>query len=365
MLENSIKYMEIVRNHLKNHPGMECQDMLKLCFQGSYGPGHLLKDKEKAYRYLLEEYADTPEAEGEICEEISENFVRINIAPYKKEKLPPEWLFQMFFLTANMRDDKTTPESEGMPIFNRQLKVMNALAEQGECPFSNEEWQTYMQTYLGQGGGAVHHTETYRRREKPSYRVVHKKYGELLPILKLMAAYQEVGKEVPGVLSIEGRAAAGKTTCAKLLAEVTGAGIISMDDFFLPPELRTQERYAQAGGNVHYERIREEVLPHLKENKSFSYRAFECSKMSLGHRVEIPASPWRIVEGVYSMHPKLGKYADVTVFMNVDKQLQMGRILQRNGEGMAKQFQEKWIPLEENYFLDTKVQEAADIVVKR
>ena len=73
-------------------------------------------------------------------------------------------------------------------------------------------------------------------------------------ILKIEACIKEKDK---CILAIDGRAAAGKTTLANLLQEYFDGAVIHMDDFFLPLELRTKERYATPGGNVHYERFNE------------------------------------------------------------------------------------------------------------
>ena len=79
-----------------------------------------------------------------------------------------------------------------------------------------------------------------------------------------------------------------------------------------------------------------------------------------GERV-IDSTPIRIVEGAYSCHPLFGKYADITVFVDVEPEEQMRRILRRNGEQMADLFRERWIPLEENYFKYYAVQKNADV----
>ena len=50
------------------------------------------------------------------------------------------------------------------------------------------------------------------------------------------------------VIAIDGRAGAGKTTFANELADLLCGEIVPMDHFFLPPELRTEERLAEAGG---------------------------------------------------------------------------------------------------------------------
>ena len=92
-------------------------------------------------------------------------------------------------------------------------------------------------------------------------------YLRLLPVLESVAARREA--EAPYVIAIDGRAASGKSTMGQQLAQILGAGLVHMDDFFLPLELRTEQRLRTPGGNVHYERFREEVLPHLRQPEPF------------------------------------------------------------------------------------------------
>ena len=58
------------------------------------------------------------------------------------------------------------------------------------------------------------------------------------------------------VVAIDGKCTSGKTTLAARLAEIYDCNVFHMDDFFLRPEQRTPERFAQIGGNVDYERFR-------------------------------------------------------------------------------------------------------------
>ena len=110
-------------------------------------------------------------------------------------------------------------------------------------------------------------------------------YLRLMPVLESVAARREA--EAPYVIAVDGRAASGKSTMGQQLAEILGAGLVHMDDFFLPLELRTEQRLRTPGGNVHYERFREEVLPHLRQPEPFSYRKFVCSVKALqGERQE-------------------------------------------------------------------------------
>lgn len=166
------------------------------------------------------------------------------------------------------------------------------------------------------------------------------------------------------IIAIDGRCASGKTTLAAELAKCLGAGVVHMDDFFLPMELRTVERLREPGGNVHYERFLTEVVPYLNGGEAFSYRKFDCSRMELGQAVFVPASRFTIVEGAYSCHPILKDYMSLKVFMDVDSEVQLERIRKRNGREKLTVFQERWIPMEEAYFSAFGIVQAADIVLK-
>ncbi|MCL2604739.1 MAG: uridine kinase [Defluviitaleaceae bacterium] len=164
------------------------------------------------------------------------------------------------------------------------------------------------------------------------------------------------------VLAIDGRCGSGKSTITAYLARQTGAGVVCMDDFFLPAELRTKERFATPGGNIHHERFAREVLPHIKNGTGFSYRIFDCNKMEYGGVRRVAPSRLYIIEGAYSHHPVLGDYMDVRVFSDVDPATQLERIKQRNEKRVAM-FAEKWIPLEEAYINEYGIWERADVVV--
>lgn len=151
---------------------------------------------------------------------------------------------------------------------------------------------------------------------------------------------------------------------ATLLSQVLDAGVIHMDDFFLPLELRTEERLAQSGGNIHYERFLLEVLPHLKNSESFSYRRFNCDTMDYGEPRFMQNGMWRIVEGSYSCHPAFGDYMDCRIFCDVSPEEQMNRIVNRNGTGLAQVFASRWIPMEEQYFQAEKIQSKTDIMIR-
>ena len=336
-----------IAEQLALHPSMMPQDVVKMCFQAAYGAEHLLTDIPKVREYFLAEYNSCEEADGPVAEFIAPEVCRINLGAWKKLNLPWEWLFNLFVQSASI-----SMEDGDKHFFEYVDEWLECFGK--NCPrndgaflhFSFDKLQTYVQDYLAQCPGgkpqAVHHSQQYRDREKPAYRVISGTFVRLIPIL--------VDLRRGGIIAIDGRAASGKSTLAAGLRDVIGAEIIHMDDFFLPPELRTEARLSEPGGNIHYERFAQEVLPHLKTGKGFEYRIFDCTTMTYSGTRKIAPSPWLVVEGSYSHHPHFGNYADHRVFSTVDSATQMERITARNGAKMAAMFAAKWIPMEEAYF---------------
>ena len=64
-----------------------------------------------------------------------------------------------------------------------------------------------------------------------------------------------------------------------------------------------------------------------------------------------------IVEGAYSLHPALGAYYDWAVFLDIEPEAQLKRLIKRNTREMVQNFQEKWLPLEEKYFTDLAIKQ--------
>ncbi len=337
-----------ILQEIENHPSLQPADIVKLCYQAAFGAEHLLSDLDAARSYLEKEYARTEACDVPLCEPISDNVCRINLGGWKSTAMPLEWLFKMFVSSASVRGGSEE-------LFREYLETAEKVIYDKGI-FSAALWNDFLCEYL-KSGGAVHHSEEYRKNEKPAYRIAGRRFARLLPIL------QKVSAEKPSVIAIDGRAASGKSTMAADLVDILGAAVIHMDDFFLPPTLRTSQRLDTPGGNIHYERFIEEVLPHLSDPDGFSYRIFDCGIMELSGVRNVADSPVRIVEGSYSLHPAFGNYADITVFSDIEKYEQMRRILLRNGEKMAEMFRTKWIPLEENYFEHCLIPEKADIIL--
>jgi uridine kinase len=165
------------------------------------------------------------------------------------------------------------------------------------------------------------------------------------------------------IVAIDGRCGSGKTTLSATLALEFNCNVFHMDDFFLPPQMRTAERLAEPGGNVHHERFLKEVIAPLLEGKPVCFKPYVCSNMGFGDMNCFERKKLNVVEGSYSLHPSLRKAYDLKIFLTVDPLIQKKRILQRSGSLKLMDFKTRWIPMEEFYFSELDVAGCCDIVV--
>lgn len=163
-------------------------------------------------------------------------------------------------------------------------------------------------------------------------------------------------------VAIDGPCASGKTVFAASLHERFGGNVLHMDDFFLRPEQRTPERFAEPGGNVDRERFEAEVLKPLAAGKAVRYRPWDCHTGDFATSRSVEPAALTVVEGSYSMHPALRGYYDLTMCLIVDPSERLRRLEARNSR-MLQRFIDEWIPLENRYFESTNTQGSADLLV--
>ncbi len=184
------------------------------------------------------------------------------------------------------------------------------------------------------------------------------------PFLPLFKKLDEMLVKGRVVLAVEGRSASGKSTLAVALKERYNAAVFHTDDFFLRPEQRTAERYAEPGGNLDRERLLQEIIVPLCKNEPVVYRAFNCADFTLSAPIELRPERLTVIEGAYSMHPFFGDYCDLSVFLEISSELQRERILKRNTPEQAEAFFDKWIPLENEYFLKLEIRQRCDMIIQ-
>lgn len=360
---------QLLSNNYKKYPKSDIQDVFKLLYQAEFGCGHLVRNYENNFEMLKKEWENTAISEEEdLVEDIGNGYVRINISAAKRECISID-LFQRVFIKSSLKQDGIIEN-----FLHSISEFKNICMENGYIE-SCHEIDNMIIKWENDNYPIFSHTEKYREEYKPAYRVVLRKYAELIPLVNEILRVND--KRIQGllvndkyyknntVIGIDGRCGSGKSTLAENLSELLDCSVIHMDDFFLPLNLRNKDRLEEAGGNIHYERFFEEVISNILDESVtvIKHGKFLCSKMIIEGTRDILKTPIIIIEGTYSLHKKYRYIYDYKIFSTVDETTQKHRIIYRNGEDMYKNFKNKWIPLEEKYFSTMKIQLHCDYVL--
>ena len=336
----------LIQRHKTRYPQMQTLDLFKLIYQNEFGSGHLVHDPVHCRERLLSEYRACT-AGAQLLEPIGNGYSRLYLGNARTEGYDPGLLADVFLASAHRQDGDAQQ-------FLQKAQSLKAYEDAGEV----DQWICWA---TQNRFAPFSHSEAYRQAYQPAYRVVLDALACMLPLMQEMA---NKSRERAIVVGLDGRCGSGKTTLAKLLGEVFDCNVIHMDDFFLPPALRTPERMQESGGNVHYERVEAEVLTGLLRGEPFRYGVFDCGQMAITYERDVPLQPITVIEGSYALHPRLNSIYDIKVFCDIDAQTQRERILLRNGEAMLGTFIARWIPMEERYFEAFPIREMCDYVLR-
>ena len=102
------------------------------------------------------------------------------------------------------------------------------------------------------------------------------------------------------------------------------------------------------------------VLLPAARGEAVVYRPYLCAREVLGPAVSVPPARLTIVEGSYACHQTLWPYYHLRIFLSVDPREQLRRIEARSGPEKLRQFIDRWIPLEEQYFRACSLAERCD-----
>ena len=335
----------IIAHHLARYPKMETHDLFKLIYQNELGCGHMVDDEADCTARLVEEFRECHTG-YELLEPIGNGYRRLYLGNARSGQYDPALLAKVFILSAKRRDGCAAR-------FIQKAECLTAFAPKSEV-------DVCIQWAKRNDYAPFSHSQTYRDAYHPAYRVVTDRLGMLLT---LMQDALDKSRARPIVVGVDGRCGSGKTSIAGLMRDVLDCNVIHMDDFFLPPEMRTPERMREWGGNVHYERVESEVLAGLRRSAPFRYGVFDCGQMAITKQVEVPARPITVIEGSYALHPRLSPIYDIKVFCDIDEKAQRERIRKRNGEDMLPMFLNRWIPMEERYFDGLGIEAICDHVL--
>lgn len=338
------KTRDLLISHYNRYPKLKIQDIFKYLYQSTFGCEHLASSLQDVTNNILKEYNGLYYNGEPDIEELDGDFSRVPIS-YIKNGLSVNTMGNLFLSSAKK-------QVEGLSVLTEKLVIVKQLISEKLLPFSENEFNKAVSDWKSCGFSPIHHSEAFKQAYHPSYRVIS---NEFIPYLPLFSALDRLLCNGPVKLAVEGGSASGKTTLSNMLLHIYDCTVFHMDDFFLRPEQRCEERFAQIGGNIDRERFLQEVLEPLSKGETVNYRKFDCSTMSISNAIQVIPKKLTVIEGVYSMHPKFEEYYDFSVYLNISSQLQNQRINKRNSPEFAKRFFEEWIPLENVYFDKTKI----------
>lgn len=339
---------------------MQPCDAVKLIYQNEFGGKHLTEDEAACEAAIHHEMATLTAFEdmqdsGRLSESIGNGLVRLNLANALSAGISPEHIHKLLMASAKRICGSETS-------FKGKLAVLEAMASENRFGFTSAALRDYLEEYQAKGCPPVHHSAEYRAAYTPAYRVIDGRYLRLLPVIVEIEHLLRLKERV--VLGIDGQAASGKTTAAELLAAVFDANVIHMDEFFLPQTLRSPHRLEECGGNIHYERFKEEVIRGLKNMVEFNYRIYDCSRSEYAANRTVSPQRLCIIEGAYCLHREIREIYDLKVFFSIRAEEQRRRILKRNGEKQYKRFEEQWIPMENRYIEKEHIQDLCSIHIE-
>ncbi len=156
----------VLLTHARQYPLMEPTDAVKLLYQNEFGGGHLIRNPDSCLAFLRREYDSvSPCANLPLSEDIGNGMLRVNLGSLDYHHLSLSGLGEIFLQSA-------ARQSGSLDSFQDKLRVLEALTDAGQMPFSREILDAYLTTYRQAGFPMVSHSETYRSAYHPAYRVV-------------------------------------------------------------------------------------------------------------------------------------------------------------------------------------------------
>jgi len=223
--------------HCGKYPLLQVQDVFKFIHQSAFGCEHLLTDFQTVLQRIRTEAAECRTDIQAPIELLDGDFCRVHLSVLQ-DSLGAETLAKLFMLSATLVEN-AAENLQG------KLQVFLSLCKNNELPFAAQEVQKQMEIWQKNGFCACRHSDIFRNTYKPSYRVIKKEYARLLPLLSRIENLLQEDKDLH--IAVDGGAASGKTTLSAVLKQLYDCTVFHMDDFFLRPEQRTPERFAEVG----------------------------------------------------------------------------------------------------------------------
>jgi len=155
------------------------------------------------------------------------------------------------------------------------------------------------------------------------------------------------------IIVIDGPAGSGKTTLAKSLSGLLEyCPIIHMDEIY--------EGWENALSPKTFKDLVEWIINPLLENNSIEYIKYDWNLEQRIEKVVINNSKVMIIEGVGSSSFEVSKHASLKLWIEVNKETGINRVLTRDGLHIQEQMK-TWQSQESKFFIENNSKEKSDI----
>jgi hypothetical protein len=168
--DKKIPDTEIIKIAVKEfelHPKATATDYYKLFFQSFYGPGHLIKNPEIAFKRLLEELKESKHFNSVPIQDIGNGFYRVNLKPVKEGIISAKELLSAFI---NSRQPEPVFE-DWIIVWNRICNILHSVPNFEFLKNNNE-----ISLFTANKKNLVSHSKIYKDCYHPHYRIIHKNY---------------------------------------------------------------------------------------------------------------------------------------------------------------------------------------------
>lgn len=159
------------------------------------------------------------------------------------------------------------------------------------------------------------------------------------------------------IIAIDGPAGAGKTTLAEHIAAAMALKYkcvtIHMDDLYNGWDLAFDHHITDA--------LTAACAAHQRKER-YSLSFFDWSKGEYKAASEIPEAELLILEGVGSSQSAIRSFLTATIWIDIDPNQGLARVLSRDGNGITDQMQ-SWLKIQEQHFRENESEKAADFVL--
>lgn len=146
----------------------------------------------------------------------------------------------------------------------------------------------------------------------------------------------------PLFIVIDGPAGAGKTTLAREILSYVGVGeVIHGDDLY--------NGWADALTSSLEKRINNWVLQPLRDGKMPKYQRYDWIEGRYREEIDLPESSLIILEGVGVALPSVALAADLSIWIDIDPEFGLERVLARDGGAIADEMRQ-WMLAQEAFF---------------